>query len=889
MKSVNTTCAYCGVGCGIDIDVINAGTRSITLMGTESHPANLGRLCSKGTALGDTVGLQDRLLHPEVNGRRVEWNQAITEVAGRLQSIIAEHGPDSVAFYVSGQLLTEDYYVANKLMKGFIGSANIDTNSRLCMSSSVAGHKRAFGSDTVPGCYEDLEQADLIILTGSNTAWCHPVVYQRIKAAKQKRPDLLVVVIDPRATATCDIADMHLKLASGTDGFLFNGLLDYLSKSNALDKAFVQQNTQGFEVALHAARKSAPDIQSVATNCNLQAGEIAAFYALFAATEKTVTVYSQGINQSSSGTDKVNAIINCHLATGRIGKIGQGPFSLTGQPNAMGGREVGGLANQLAAHMDFAPEDIDRVQRFWDSPRIANQPGLKAIPLFEAVAEGKIKAIWIMGTNPAVSLPNANKVVAALKNCENVIVSDCVRNTDTTALADILLPTTGWGEKDGTVTNSERRISRQRKFLSAPAEARHDWQIICDVAGKLGFGQAFDFHSPHDIFSEHAKLSGFENHSKGKRRDFNISALQSLSQSEYEALEPVQWPVNQKYPKGCKRMFQNEQFYTPSGRANFIPISAQKPQAATCSQFPFILNTGRVRDQWHTMTRTALAPQLNQHITEPFCEMHPQDAADLKLEDRQLVEIASRYGTLIVRLQITEQQQRGNLFIPMHWNRQFAAKGNIGSVVNAITDPVSGQPESKHTPVSIRPANYQWHGFVVSRKPLAIEAESYWVKIQGRSYFHYEIAGKDAVQNFPPWFKQQCRQMEGKTGEWLEYQDCTRQVFRGAVFSERGMLEAVYFLGPDHQLPDRSWVRELFDAGELTDSNRRDLLAGIPLAGGQNTGKTVCACFSVGENTIRQAIKEKCLKSIDAIGNHLQAGTNCGSCIPELKQFISSA
>jgi len=477
MSLTRTTCPYCGVGCGV-----LAGADG-TIKGDPEHPANFGRLCSKGAALGETIDLEGRLLQPKVNGADADWDTALDLVAEKFSAAIAEHGPDSVAFYASGQLLTEDYYVANKLMKGFIGSGNIDTNSRLCMASSVAGHKRAFGTDTVPGTYEDLEQADLIVLVGSNLAWCHPVLYQRIAAAKEARPHMRIVNIDPRRTATTDFADMHLQIAPDGDVALFNGLLAHLVDAGAVDIGYVQDHVSGCFDAVKSAR------QGDAGDSGLEAAERAAFYALWAQTEKVVTVYSQGVNQSSCGTDKVNAILNCHLATGRIGRAGMGPFSVTGQPNAMGGREVGGLANMLANHLELDNADHRQVvQDFWDSPTMCTKPGLKAVDLFKACDDGQIKALWVMSTNPAVSLPDADGVAAAIAAVPFVVTSDIMERTDTNDLADVLLPATGWGEKDGTVTNSERRISRQRAFLPSPGAARPDWEIISDVATRMGFG-----------------------------------------------------------------------------------------------------------------------------------------------------------------------------------------------------------------------------------------------------------------------------------------------------------------------------------------------------------------------------------------------------------------
>jgi assimilatory nitrate reductase catalytic subunit len=507
--TVRTTCPYCGVGCGVNAQVGQDGALSIA--GDAAHPASQGRLCVKGAALGETVGLQGRLLAPmlrEEGGlRAASWDEALDKVAGGFARIIAEHGPDAVALYVSGQLLTEDYYVANKFMKGYVGSANIDTNSRLCMSAAVAGHKRAFGEDLVPGCYEDFEVADLVVLVGSNAAWCHPTLYQRLARAKEARPQMQVVVIDPRRTATCDLADLHLAIKPGTDVWLFNGLLAYLATKVA-NADFVIRHTDGLADALDAAGQGG-SLLDVARACRLDPHQLLQFYELFARTDKVVTAFTMGVNQSSSGADKVNSIINCHLVTGRIGQPGMGPFSLTGQPNAMGGREVGGLANMLAAHMELENADERAaLKTFWDAPRMADKPGLKAVDLFRAIEEGTIKAVWIMATNPLVSMPDADQARRALAKCELVVASDIVEGTDTNGLAHVLLPALGWGEKDGTVTNSERCISRQRAFLATPGAARADWDIVCDVARRMGYA-GFDFTAPHQIFDEHARLSAW--------------------------------------------------------------------------------------------------------------------------------------------------------------------------------------------------------------------------------------------------------------------------------------------------------------------------------------------------------------------------------------------
>lgn len=874
--TTSTTCPYCGVGCGVLATPQQDG--SVLIKGDESHPANLGRLCSKGSALGDTVSLDGRLLYPQVNGEQASWDTALDAVADGFKRIIEQHGPDAVAFYVSGQLLTEDYYVANKLMKGFIGSANIDTNSRLCMSSAVAGYKRAFGSDSVPCNYEDLEQANLIVIEGSNTAWCHPVVYQRISKAKQDRPELKIIVIDPRKTATCDIADLHLPLKSGSDVSLFNGLLNYLDQHGHIDQSYIEQHTEGFADALAAAQQSSVDSEKVAAECGLEAQDVATFFEMFATTEKVITLYSQGVNQSSSGTDKSNAIINCHLATGRIGKPAMGPFSITGQPNAMGGREVGGLSNQLAAHMDIDNSSHhDLVSRFWQTNTLASQAGDKAVDMFNNVASGKIKAIWIMATNPAVSLPDANAVRAALSTCDLVVVSDCEANTDTTQYADVLLPALSWGEKDGTVTNSERRISHQRAFLPAPGEAKADWWALSQVAHRLGFKEQFNYQSAADIFREHASLSSFENNGS---RDFDISGLAQLSDSEYDLLAPIQWPVNAQYPNGCERLFTDNTFFTSNGKARIVAVSPLPPENATSAAYPLALNTGRVRDQWHTMTRTARSVRLNGHMPEPIVEVHSTDADKYQIEHGALAKIESKWGSILARVQINDNQRAGDVFVPMHWNQQYASQSCVDTVVNPVVDPISGQPELKHTPIAIQAYNPIWHGFILSRTPLTLDSE-YWIKIKGDQFWRYELAGETTIDDPAIWAKQHL----GSDGEWLEFVDANASLYRGAKI-QQDKIESVVFIGPTHDLPTRSWLSQLFAETSLDDKTRANLLAGSLGADQPDVGPLVCACFGVGENTIKEAIACGKAKTVEEIGAQLKAGTNCGSCIPELKKLL---
>ena len=877
MKTIQTTCPYCGVGCGITAQV-DEQQHSIKISGDENHPANFGRLCSKGSALGETIELKNRLSQPSIDGQQASWSEALDLVADKFKQVIAEHGRDAVAIYGSGQLLTEDYYVANKLMKGFIGSGNMDTNSRLCMSSSVAGHKRAFGSDTVPNCYEDYEHAELIVLIGSNAAWCHPVSFQRIRAAKEANPAVKIVVIDPRRTASCEIADLHLPLASGSDAWLFNGLLSYLSEQDALNWDYIDAHTENFSKALRCY-----PIEQIAERCQLNLQYLKQFYDWFVSTNKTLSLYSQGINQSSSGTDKVNAILNCHLATGKIGKVGCGAFSLTGQPNAMGGREVGGMANQLAAHIEFS--EADTVARFWHAPNITTQAGLTAVDLFDAIYEGKIKAVWIMATNPIVSLPNADKVKQALQNCEFVVVSDCIANTDTSTLAHVLLPAVGWSEKDGTVTNSERRISRQRALFHPAGEAKPDWWIIGQVAQRMGFAEAFNYQSPADIFREHAALSGFENHGQ---RDFDISLFATISETDYQQLQPIQWPVNANNPQGTARLFADGHFFTPSGKARFIPITPRPPVNAPTTEYPLILNTGRLRDQWHTMTRTGLAAKLNLHQPEPLLAIHPQDAKQYSLINNELATVESAWGKMMARVNITDSQTQGAVFIPMHWNAQYASQGRVGALVNPEIDPVSFQPENKHTPVRVKAYNPVWRGFILSRRELKITGVDYWVKSKIRGAYRYELAGDSLPDNWRECVRERlCTTNNAdQSPAWQDFQDPSKGIYRAARFINQ-QLESVIFIAPDAQLPERAWLSSLFTKLELNTAERLALLTGKPPVGIEETGKIVCACFNVGETAINSAIKEQGLTSVADIGRCLKAGTNCGSCIPELKALLA--
>lgn len=867
--TIRTTCPYCGVGCGVLATPQPDG--SVAIAGDPEHPSNFGRLCSKGSALGETLSLKDRLLFPQIGDRQADWDEALDLVASRFATTIAEHGPDAVAIYGSGQLLTEDYYVANKLMKGFIGSANIDTNSRLCMASSVAGHKRAFGADTVPGNYEDIEQADLVVLVGSNLAWCHPVIYQRLAQAKADRPGMRVVLIDPRRTMTADLADLHLPIDPDGDITLFAGLLNTLVERHALDTGFVDAYTRGFGETLAAVRGW--NLARVAEATGIGARDVALFYDWFAATAKTVTVFSQGVNQSATGSDKVNAIINCHLATGRIGLPGTGPFSITGQPNAMGGREVGGLANMLASHMDFDPASIDRIGRFWGSDRIASRPGLKAVEMFDAVADGRIKALWIMATNPVDSMPEADKVRAAIRACPFVVVSDMSAMTDTAIEAHVRLPAAGWGEKDGTVTNSERRISRQRPFLPAPGEARPDWWIVAQVARRMGFGAAFDYARPAEVFAEHAALSAFENDGS---RDFDLSGLVD---ADYENMPPTQWPVRADGPRA--RMFADGRFFTPDTRARFMPVTPPPPIVAAPGML--ILNTGRVRDHWHTMTRTGKAARLSAHMAEPFVEIHPDNAAGLSIRPATLVRLENRHGTALVRALITDRQKRGSVFVPMHWTGQFSSCARVDALVTAQTDPQSGQPALKMAQVNVAPAMARWYGFAVSRSHPNLSGVDYWALAEAKGGIRIELAWLEGPADWDAWVRAAFGVATDAT--LLSVRDERSGRYSFALF-EKGEVVFSAYVSPDPVPVSRQWVASLLEAPE--PARRSEVLAGRPGADRPDPGAIVCACFSVGINTITEAVTGGC-RSVESVGEMLKAGTNCGSCRSEIRAIIASS
>jgi assimilatory nitrate reductase catalytic subunit len=868
MTATRTACPYCGVGCGLVVTATEA--RNARVEPDETHPANLGRICSKGAALGDTVGLDGRLLAPLIRDRPVSWRTAVRHVARRFQRVIDAHGPDAVAFYVSGQLLIEDYYAANKLMKGFIGSANIDTNSRLCMASAVVAHTMAFGADLVPGCYEDVELADLVVFSGHNAAWTHPVLYRRMEGAKARGQRH--VVIDPRRTDTAEDADVHLPIAPQKDVRLWNGLLAQLIACGAVDRAFVAAHVNGFETAARALEKDDQSLAAVAADCGVDEAALAAFFRLFTETPRTVTLFSMGANQSTQGVNKGLAIINAHLATGRIGKPGAAPFSITGQPNAMGGREVGGMANTLAAHMGFDDASCDRVARFWSAPRIARAPGLKAVDMFEAVHDGRIKALWVMATNPAVSMPNASRVREALARCPFVVVSDCMAETDTTAYAHVKLPALAWGEKEGMVTNSERRLSRQRPFFAAPGEARADWRIIADVASEMGHGDAFAWRTPADVFREYARLTAYENNGA---RVLDLSTYAGLSAQDYESFVPTQWP------QGRARLFSDGRFATGDGRARMHPVEPRGPAETLSAKFPLALNTGRIRDQWHTMTRTALAPNLCRHAPEPFVEIHPSDAARAGVVDGKLACVETARGEAVVIARVTDRQRAGALFMPLHWTDALAPDGlaNVGTA--GAVDPLSGQPEFKHTPARVRGYRETWSGFFVSRRAWARPegVSVIWRRIPHAEAHLHEFAGRGDAGEREALKRALTR---GAAHDCISLEDPAAGSLRQAHI-DNGRLERVLCFGA--RLPSRRSILSAFALPELSDRERRSVLFGGALG---EADETVCACAGVGARKIAAAIQSGA-HTVDDVGVRTRAGVTCGSCRPDIRRLLDEA
>jgi assimilatory nitrate reductase catalytic subunit len=903
METTKSVCCYCGVGCGVLIDTEHG--RIAGVRGDPDHPANRGRLCSKGQALHLTTGITGRALYPEVRCTRsqprtqLEWGDALDYLADRYAETIEAHGPDAVGFYVSGQFLTEDYYVFNKLARALVGTNNIDSNSRLCMSSAVAGYKATLGADAPPACYDDIELADCILIAGSNTAWAHPVLFRRIEDAKAKRPDLKLIVIDPRRTATAEAADLHLAIQPGTDVALFNGILQLLIWEGSIDREFIAAHTDGFDALKETVREYTPQV--VAALCGVPVEQIAIAARWFGNANAALSLYCMGLNQSARGTDKNAALINLHLATGQIGKPGAGPFSLTGQPNAMGGRETGTMANLLPGHRDPADaQHREDMAHLWRIPALPSTPGKTAIEMFEAVRSGEIKLLWIACTNPAQSMPHQAVVREALERAEMVVLQEAYATTETAPYADVLLPATTWGEKDGTVTNSERRISRARSAVRAPGVARHDWSIAVAFAHKLearlrpGTPTLFPFETAEDIFNEYRSTT--------TGRDLDISGL---SYAVLDARGPQQWPFNADAGCGAERLYVDGAFSTPSGRAHFANTSHAPVAEQATARRPFKLITGRLRDQWHGMSRTGRSARLFGHAPEPRVTMNPLDLAHRMIAAGDLVQVSSARGSVTLQVEASEDVSRGQAFVPMHWGSAHLG-GTEGLGINAVTlpafDPISRQPELKHCAVRITKAELPWRVvfFAYPRESdvlaLAERARAWLPR------FAFATCVLVGGERQGVLFRAAApAQVDSRVLEPLDsifrlknhltssYDDVSRGISRRVLVHE-GRIEAVRLAG---DLTAEPWLRELFERQEAVTNLGGSLLApALSSASRAARGQIVCSCWNVSEREICEFAVGAKTEGGDVIGalqTALKCGTQCGSCVPELKRLVSTA
>ncbi|OGB25036.1 MAG: nitrate reductase [Burkholderiales bacterium RIFCSPLOWO2_02_FULL_57_36] len=908
-----TTCCYCGVGCGVLVQ--SDGEKIIGVRGDPDHPANLGRLCTKGSTLHlsaePTLQTQVRALFPELRTSRTSkrvrasWNQAQEFIAKKFADTIREHGPDSVGFYISGQLLTEDYYVFNKLAKGLIGTNNIDTNSRLCMSSAVAGYKQTLGADAPPACYEDIDHAEVIFIAGSNTAYAHPILYRRIEDARKKNPSLKVIVADPRRTDTARDADLFLPILPGTDVALFNGMLHICLWEDLVDTGYIEAHTEGFAALKQTVRDYTPKF--VAETCGIDEADLIKAARWFGESKASLSLYCQGLNQSSSGTAKNAALINLHLATHQIGKPGAGPFSLTGQPNAMGGREVGGMANLMSGHRDMA-NDAHRAEiaKLWGVDDVPSQPGKTAVEMFDAVRSGEIKIIWIACTNPAQSLPDQKLVREALKNAELVIVQEAYKTTATVDYADVLLPATTWSEKEGTVTNSERRITRLKPVLPKPAETLHDWEIVIDFARRLErmLGKTdtiFPYASTEEIWNEHREST--------RGRDLDITGL---SFNILEEQGPQQWPFPEGAAAGKKRLYEDGIFPTASGRARFVNTIYKPVAEPVDARYPFRLTTGRLRDQWHGMSRTGTVAQLFAHASEPSIVLSQVDMDRRLLKNGDLVHVTSRRGSQILPASAGDDMRAGQAFVGMHWGEEYVsgrgheADGTFG--VNALTlpalDPSSKQPELKHAAVKILKAELPWRfvifGWIDQSEALNLQA-ALRPYMRRFSYASCTLFGRDKVGVLfragddyaaTPALITEIERRFGIDGpNVLRYDDKKRGNSRHILIRDE-KLEAVSLAGDSSA---EHWLKEYLQNEQSIAKLGRLLLTPSTQApqGFKARGRIVCNCFNVAEAEIAQLLAARGLideGSPDAMLAALQAklkcGTNCGSCMPELKQII---
>jgi assimilatory nitrate reductase catalytic subunit len=890
MHEVASTCSYCGVGCGVLIRSDGAAIRGVR--GDPAHPANFGRLCAKGLSLKESA-LSDRLLHPVIAGSPATWPETLEHLAARFAETIAAHGPDSVAFYVSGQLLTEDYYVFNKLARGLIGTNNIDTNSRLCMASAAAAYKQTLGADAPPACYEDIDSAQCLFIAGSNAAWAHPVLFRRIEDAKARDPELKIVVVDPRRTETARFADLHLAIAPGSDVALFNGMLHVIVWEGLADQAYVAAHTEGFEAVRDLVREFTP--KTVSSICGIEEARVIETARLFARSRATLSLYCQGLNQSASGTAKNAALVNLHLATGQIGRRGAGPFSLTGQPNAMGGREVGGMANLLCGHREVAnAEHRAEVARLWNVESIPDRPGKTAVEMFEAVRAGEIKAIWIACTNPAQSLPGQRLVHEALGRAGLVVVQDTCASTESARYAHVLLPAAGWGEKEGTVTNSERRISRVRAAVPPPGEARPDWAIAVDFARRLekrirtGLPTLFPYSSPESIFNEHRETT--------RGRDLDITGL------TYRLLElrgPQQWPYPEGAETGRARLYEDGVFPAPGGRARFVAARFRRVAEEADARFPLRLSTGRLRDQWHGMSRTAAVPALFAHAPEPRLGLHPSDLERYGLEQGALARVVSRRGELHVMVEPDEDLSPGLAYLPMHWGGRFLG-GADSRGVNELTlpalDPSSKQPELKHCAIRVERAGLGWQLVAFGRAADASAAELFerLEPFMTRFAFASRVpAGKGVLLRLaaaaPPAAEEIAlidRAFGLGASDALRYDDPTRAIGRRIALAGNE-IRAARLSGDTRS---ERWLRDYWQRGEAIAAVRRYLAMPLALPPGAvpAAARTICVCLGIDETKIRKAIAEGA-RSLSSLQERLKCGTECGSCVPELRGILAQS
>ncbi len=889
-----STCCYCGVGCGVLIE--HDGEQILGVQGDPQHPANFGKLCSKGATLHLTGDLDARALYPELRlskglaRSRTDWDSALDHAANVFAETIREHGPDSVAFYISGQLLTEDYYAFNKLARALVGTNNIDSNSRLCMSSAVVGYKRSLGADAPPCNYEDIEQSDCVLIVGSNMAFAHPVLFRRLEAAKAQRPHMQIIVVDPRRTDTCELADLHLAILPGSDVALFHGLLHILLWEGWTDRRFIDAHTEGFEALKSLVHAHNP--QMVSELCGITVDSLQHCARLIGSAPSFLSLWCMGLNQSTAGSAKNSALINLHLATGQIGKVGSGPFSLTGQPNAMGGRETGSLSNLLPGHREAAnAEHRQEVADYWGVDSLPHTTGLTAIELFDAVRSGHIKALWIACTNPAQSLPDQNKVHEALAACPFVVVQEAFFTTETCHYADLLLPAASWGEKEGTVTNSERRVSHVRRAVPAPAEARPDWAITTDFAHRLeqrlrpGLPSLFAFDGPQALFEEYKHLTA--------QRDLDLSGL---SYAILDSQGPQQWPFPAGATSGTPRLYGDGRFPTANGRAQFIAEPFRAAQEKRDTRYSLTLNTGRLRDQWHGMSRTGSAARLFSHAPEALLSLHPDELRRRRLNSGDLVKIRSRRGSLIVPVQADDAVRSGQAYLPMHWGNRFLKGLGTNVLTQPAFDPLSKQPELKHAGIELDKVELPWHFFALVEGQVQTRFETLRPLFEDFAYANLTLTGRErpalliraacAIAPAPEWLAQIDQALGLNDGPVLAYDDPCKAVGK-RVRIEDGRITAIRLAG---ETAARDWLKGLWESVSADAELRRWLLAprSTPPENSATTavGRTLCNCLNVSHEAICAGIA----KGLDLNGlkQALKCGTSCGSCVPEIKRLLAT-